>query len=125
MLKIKSLFALSALILFVPTPARAEWIQMGTLKDNSEIYIDVDSATVRNSSVTFWQRRSFAIPQNNGTQTTDAKMIIDCRSGRIKATQQTLFDSYGQVLFKSSVNDPFKIINANSVQADVADFLCH
>ena len=59
---------------------------MGLLKDNSEIYIDIDSATIQNSLATFWQRRLFAIPQSNGTLTLDAKMMIDCNGHTHKAS---------------------------------------
>ncbi len=124
MFKFKSLIGLSALILFIPTPAKAEWLQMGLLKDNSEIYVDIDSATIQNSLVTFWQRRLFALPQANGTLTLDSKMIIDCNSGKMKITQLTSFDSSGRVLFNAPVNEMPKLINANSGQADVANFLC-
>jgi hypothetical protein len=124
MFKFRNLIGLSVLIFFIPTPAKAEWVQMGLLKDNSEIYIDIDSATVKNSSVTFWQRRLFAIALPNGALTLDSKMIIDYNSGTIKTTRLTSFDSSGRVLFNAPVNEPSKLINANSGGADVADFLC-
>ncbi len=124
MFKIKTILTLSAAILFIPTPAKAEWVQMGLLKDNSEIYIDIDSATVKNSLVTFWQRRLFAIAQPDGTLTSDAKMVLNCNKGTIKTTGLAMFDSTGRVLFSAPVNYPPRLVNAHSAQANVADFLC-
>ena len=124
MFKFQTILALGTAIVFIPTPAKAELVQIATLKDNSEVYGYVDSATVKNSSVTFWQRRLFAIALPNGALTLDSRMTIDCASGRIKTTQLTSFDSNGRVLFNAPVSEPSKLINANSGGADVADFLC-
>lgn len=109
--------ALCFLFILIAAPARAEWVEISTRDSIREVYVYLDSATIRRAGDVFnlWILWDFTAPQSDvpgaSYRSTKMQQEINCAAGKSRtlilahhAEQMAL----GEVVFKYTIDPSAK-----------------
>lgn len=97
-----SLFKLAAtfsvIVLIAPLPAKAEWVPVAPTNDNGSIYIESASVARTGNIVSYWQRNTSTVPDDQGAIAYDFYVSRNCYSGNWGTTEVVGYSSNATVL---------------------------
>ena len=124
MFKAKTILALSAAILFIPTPVKAEWMYVSPSTSGERVEIETDSVEYQSPDVFYLLRTTKNAPNYTGHSKTTLYSSINCshKTGRIH--RMTGFNKSGRVIFDYSKTSVPTSIMPGTPSAKLYSQLC-
>lgn len=123
MFKIKTILALSAAILLVPTPAKAEWVRFGSY-DDVQTYIETDSISYKGRQGFFTTQNLNVFPDYDGAIRSLSRQSIDCLSGTRYYHRFIGFSKSGRVVYDEVQTSSAPPAQPGTLGARIYNFVC-
>ena len=99
MFKIQTILTFCAAILFVPTPAKAEWMYVSPSTSGERVEIETDSVEYQSPDVFYLLRQNENAPNYIGHSKTTIYSSINCSHKTYRIHRMTGFNKSGKVVF--------------------------
>lgn len=123
MFKVKTILALSVAILFIPTPAKAEWVRLGSY-DDAQIYIQTDSINYKGRQVFFTLHNLDAFPDDDGAIENLHYQSIDCLTSKRYSHRLVGFSKSGRVVYDELEGPSAEPASPGTRGARIYNFVC-
>lgn len=118
---------ISAVALLNPGVARADWVYV-TSSNNTQFFIDDGAVEKRGSTVFYWGKIVFAMPQRDSIKSITAYSSIDCQNRVARTYELVGYTTAGQTLFNEELSEQHSLIekiNLGTQGENIYQTICH